>query len=966
MQAFRLLVGALVVFGLAAAYSATGAPGDIERVSVDSSENPGNESSRNGEISYDGRFVVFSSEATNLVPGDTNTLEDVFLRDRLTGLTERVSVTSSEEQATQGYETTPPEGVVSDDGRFVAFRSDDWDLVPNDTNLRNDIFLRDRVAGTTVRISDGGTDPTMDATGSKVVFGSVAGVFLYETSSGTLSSLSMSGGDLRLSSDSNVLAFQLEGANAQHQVWVRDFAAGTTQRITNPAPGLPGTESNDDADHIQISGDGRIIAFDSKASDLVSGDTNTCRIYTGTGRCPDVFVHDRQTGVTTRVSVSSTGEQANEESRVTSITRDGRFVLFYSYASNLVPDDNDGVQDLFIHDLQTGKTALLRTGGPSGRISGNGQYLLLGTVEYSLPCTNCLYHYYTLELGGDPDGDGILGVFDNCPTAANPGQEDGDADGDGDACDNCPATSNADQSNIDGDAMGDACDPDDDGDGVPDGADNCPANSNGGQQDGDGDGRGDACDACPSTAQGATVDGSGCSQAQVDQDLDGYCDPGKGSSLCTGTDNCPSTGNPGQEDLDADGAGDICDPDDDNDTVPDLSDNCPTVANPSQTDTDGDGFGDACEPIDNVSVDTQEDGTPANTPTSIGSVEPCSRLNNNDILDADEDVADRIDIDVVVGPVGIPTNKSAIAFAFTLNYNPYAVSVVANDVHQLLSNFVFNGSDTVPDGDGSFYVAELAFTGERGPGVLARITIEAQNAAPSLSPLALANVEVVDEATGAPIDIYAINDGSVALDTFCGDAETDGDGIVDSLDNCDTVPNPLQEDMDGDMQGDVCDPDDDNDGYMDIAEGGMPLCGNGMNEDGAGGASDDGVADDGCPGGPPQAGAFSEAQFKIGTNPASGCGAGPEVGPSASWPADLAGSGTSTDRINLSDLASFVAPTKRLNTSPGSPGYDSRWDLILGGRISLNDLAALVAGPPGHPPMLGGARAFNGPACAGP
>jgi hypothetical protein len=196
----------------------------------------------------------------------------------------------------------------------------------------------------------------------------------------------------------------------------------------------------------------------------------------------------------------------------------------------------------------------------------------------------------------DTDNDGVPNGVDNCPTTANPGQEDGDGDGVGDACDNCPTIANAGQEDGDGDGVGDACDncpttanagqEDGDGDGVGDACDNCPTIANAGQEDGDGDGVGDACDNCPTIANAGQEDGDG----------DGVGD------AC---DNCPTTANAGQEDGDGDGVGDACDncptianagqEDGDGDGVGDACDNCPTIANPDQTDEDNDGIGDVCE-----------------------------------------------------------------------------------------------------------------------------------------------------------------------------------------------------------------------------------------------------------------------------------------------------------------------------------------------------------------------------------
>jgi hypothetical protein len=163
--------------------------------------------------------------------------------------------------------------------------------------------------------------------------------------------------------------------------------------------------------------------------------------------------------------------------------------------------------------------------------------------------------------------------------------------------------------------------------------------------------------------------------------------------------------------------------------------------------------------------------------------------------------------------------------------------------------------------------------------------------------------------------------------------------------------------------------DGDNDGYTDRAEAGTPLCGDGRNEDDA----DDPVVDDGCPGGHPQAGAFSEAQFNIGTSKTGGCEAGASAGASGSWPADLASGGVpdSTDRVTLGDLTALLAPVRRLDSDPGDPEFSPRMDLVPGRGvlarwINLADLTALLAGASAYPPMFGGARAFNGPACTGP
>ncbi|NEQ41149.1 MAG: DUF4347 domain-containing protein [Okeania sp. SIO3I5] len=308
----------------------------INRVSVDSSGNEANGVSTSPAISSDGRFVAFSSVADNLVSGDTNDAQDVFVHDRQTGITSLVSVNSAGEVG-NALSGTPS---ISGDGRFIAFSSTADNLVPEDTNEARDIFVHDRQTGITSLVSVnsagelGNTDsqfPIISADGSEIFFNSNA--------------------DNLLPGDTN----------EKQNIFIRELETGITTQFN---PDSSGNQFNSSSRIYSMSGNGRFITFSSDADNLIPGEEN-CQMY----------IHDRETGINSCLTAEShPGDRIGDNT----ISNDGRFIAFESvfspFVSMYIAGDSRPFSRVFVYDRATGETNRIR-GSQRPVVSADGRFI---------------------------------------------------------------------------------------------------------------------------------------------------------------------------------------------------------------------------------------------------------------------------------------------------------------------------------------------------------------------------------------------------------------------------------------------------------------------------------------------------------------------------------------------------------------------------------------------------------------
>jgi Tol biopolymer transport system component len=288
--------------------------------------------------SADGRFVAFASDAPDLVPGDTNGVADVFVRDRVTGTTWRVSVTTGGAQA-GGISGAPS---ISASGRIVAFVSRAQDLVPGDPNGAGiDVFVHDRQTGRTTRLSARretaaqrawiSFDPAVSGNGAHVAFSA------ERLAAGD-------DGEMHEAGPRRVYVHALHGGA------ISRVSVSSRERAAKGESGAPA-----------ISDDARYVAFESTAANLVPGDTNGKQ---------DIFVRDRRRGTTQRASLSSSERQARYPSYEPAISATGRHVAFTTRAHNLAAGDLDGATDIYVRDRRKGTIRRASRGSAGASMTG--------------------------------------------------------------------------------------------------------------------------------------------------------------------------------------------------------------------------------------------------------------------------------------------------------------------------------------------------------------------------------------------------------------------------------------------------------------------------------------------------------------------------------------------------------------------------------------------------------------------
>ena len=315
---------ALMLISLTQPAAAIAATGTITRVSVDSNGNQAISDGGPGRgsgtplISADGRYVAFSSRSSNLAGVDSSffLFPDIYLHDRLTGVTSRISDDANGKRAYANGGLS-----LSADGRFVAFSPSLGEAVGCDKGAIFGLVVHDNQTGqkTCIPKATGALYSALSADGRYVAFSGASGLVTDDT-------------------------------NGISDVFVHDLQTGVTRRVSVDSAGNQAAKTAYSvlgSTYPSISADGRYVVFESAAGDFVAEDLNNR---------DDIFVHDTQTGVTSLISVSSSGIQGNSHSERPSMSADGRYIAFDSDAYNLVPGRSSNFRDVYVHDRQTHET----------------------------------------------------------------------------------------------------------------------------------------------------------------------------------------------------------------------------------------------------------------------------------------------------------------------------------------------------------------------------------------------------------------------------------------------------------------------------------------------------------------------------------------------------------------------------------------------------------------------------------
>lgn len=347
-------------------------------------------------VSSGGRYVAFMSSASNLVPADSNGAIDLFVRDRQTGSITRESVNSAGVQSA-GCNAASGTPSITPDGRYVVFSCSASDLVATDTNGNTDVFIRDRAIGATTLVSfrstnsnscnGTSTNPTVTDDGRWVSYlssctnatvsdtnGATTDLFARDTISAVnyIVSVDSSGAQLASATTSGSVAggggyfvFASAGAfaagdtNGASDIYLRDFVGMTTARVSLSSGG--GDPTGGASTTPLLSADAHFVVFASTATNIVVGDTNGVQ---------DIFLRDILGGTNSRVSVDSSGVQGGALSQYPSVSADGRYVAFQSSATNLVGTDTNGLDDVFVRDVIGGTTTLVTRAVSGAQMTG--------------------------------------------------------------------------------------------------------------------------------------------------------------------------------------------------------------------------------------------------------------------------------------------------------------------------------------------------------------------------------------------------------------------------------------------------------------------------------------------------------------------------------------------------------------------------------------------------------------------